>query len=115
LHGGAARVESVLDEGSQFTVTVPLGRAHLDPQHVKRSADLAPARTGAQSYVEEALRWLPELEQETEQPWLVSSRSSKLEVDQKSDVPNSVRPRIIWADDNADMRGYVARLLGKRF
>jgi len=67
--------------------------------------------------VEEALRWLPEEEtqakQEAEQIWTPSLATSD------RDVPGvqsqDLRARILLADDNADMREYISRLLAKRF
>jgi hypothetical protein len=44
LHGGATRVESEVDRGSAFTVTIPLGKSHL------------PARDRAPAYCN--LNWL---------------------------------------------------------
>src|SRR5689334_683242 len=31
------------------------------------------------------------------------------------EVQQTVKPRIVWADENADMRGYITQLLGGRF
>jgi signal transduction histidine kinase len=59
LHGGAVRAESVVGGGTTFLVTVPLGSAHLPPGRLGVSRDPAALVTGAASYVEEALRWLP--------------------------------------------------------
>jgi PAS domain S-box-containing protein len=106
LHGGTVRAASVLDEGSVFTVTVPLGRAHL-PRDRLQAAPTLPT-LGAQPYVEEALRWLPgavnaEIEQEA---------AAKV-----SPVSGSEgeRATVLVADDNADMRDYVRRLLAPRY
>jgi signal transduction histidine kinase len=56
----------------------------------------------ATAYVEEAIQWLP-----TEQ---VKSETPESSVGE--DAPGTAhRPRILWADDNADLRNYVLRLL----
>ena len=67
--------------------------------------------------VEEALRWLPEEEtqakQEAEQTWTPSPATSDRDV--PGVQPQDRRARILLADDNADMREYISRLLAKRF
>jgi signal transduction histidine kinase len=100
LHGGTIRVSSHVPGGTTFTVTLPKGRAHLPPEHVtEASRPRNPAR--AEAYVGEALRWLDEAGVEGEPVRIVAARSAE-------DGP---RPRILVADDNADMRQYIERLL----
>ncbi len=97
LHGGAVRAESVYGRGSRFTVSIPLGKAHLP------AGQLGPTQpsdaAGADAYIEEALRWLPDEMDRT------ASRTT--------DAPpvTDTRARILVADDNADLRQYVQRLL----
>ena len=113
LHGGTVGVESTLGEGSVFTVTVPLGKAHLDPDCIGKASNVASTAIASSTFVEEAVRWLPEAEQEAEQTWIPSLATSDRDV--PADQPRGQRARILWADDNADMREYVRRLLGDRF
>ncbi len=98
LHGGTVGVDSRLGVGSVFRVTIPLGSAHLPQEHVAANEDAASTTAGGRAFVAEALRWLP-----TE----VGS------ADPGDDVAGQIdgRPRVVLADDNADMRAYVARLL----
>jgi PAS domain S-box-containing protein len=112
LHSGAARAESVLGKGSTFTVAIPLGKAHLPSDRVQAAPTLATTVHGAQTYVEEALRWLPdgapsraweEIERE-----ILPERPSAVEV-------AGERARVLLVDDNADMRNYVQRLLVPRY
>ncbi|MGH7871718.1 MAG: ATP-binding response regulator, partial [Candidatus Binatia bacterium] len=64
-----------------------------------------------------ALRWLPEVETQVEEETEQTSRRTPTTFDR--DVPGvqpqEQRARILLADDNADMREYISRLLGRRF
>jgi len=103
LHGGSVRVESVVDEGSVFTVTVPKGKAHLPQDRVNARRTLTSTAFGAAAFVSEALRWLPAA---SAHPY------SDVEIDGNL---KTKRPLIVLADDNADMRDYVSRLLADRY
>ena len=98
LHGGSIAVQSKLGEGTTFTVAIPKGSAHLPAERVKaprEAASSTASRAGA--YVAEALGWLPETQT----------------------APAPARPhgtqRILLADDNADLREYVRRLLAEHY
>ena len=103
MHGGTIDVESVVDRGTTFTVTVPTGIEHLPQDRIARESGDSSASLVA-AYVEEALHWLPE----TPPP----SNVVVLHPDNDTILPRSRRARIVLADDNADMRAYVERLLG---
>ncbi len=62
LHGGEVRAQSTFGEGSLFTVSVPLGKAHLPADRINATCTLTSTAVGAAPYVEEALRWLPNQE-----------------------------------------------------
>ncbi|MGQ9365419.1 ATP-binding protein [Azospirillum sp. ST 5-10] len=106
LHGGTVRVESVVGRGTAFTVTIPFGTAHLPPELVQEG-EPAPASSGrAEAFVEEALRWLPDAAPADVAPGAAPEGAGP---------PPAGRPRIVLADDNADMRDYVRRLLAGRY
>ena len=115
LHGGAVAVESELGGGSRFTVTIPFGSAHLPSERIAGAPTLASAGVSADAFVEEARRWLPD-------ELRVDSMRSEVPQDMagESDSPARFRssvasgPRVIVADDNADMRDYLSRILGQR-
>ena len=106
LHGGTIGVASRPDHGTIFTVTLPLGSDHLEPERIGRSAAGPSAITGSQAFVIEAERWL-------DGPVLTEEEDAALS---DASVPRTdLRARIVLADDNADMRQYVKRLLGTRW
>ena len=124
LHGGSVRAESTLGEGSTFTVTVPRGSAHLPADRVGAPRELGPTEIGAGAFVEEALRWLPDEEWSRAFPGSVGNAREAFPTEvsaphrphlHEPDDLAARRPRILWADDNADMRHYVRRLLGRLY
>lgn len=103
MHGGNVQVTSVFGQGSCFTVSIPTGSAHLPPDRIYATRNLASTALNATSYLEEALRWLPIVEDEG----VVSPSAPSA-----SSAPSA---RILLADDNADMRDYVKRLLSQQY
>ncbi|AKT39985.1 ATP-binding protein [Chondromyces crocatus] len=99
MHGGTIRAESVVDEGTTFTVSIPRGVAHLPAEKIGARRSASPMATASvPQFVEEAQRWV--VEAPTDAP--LEPGEGRL-------------ARILVADDNADMREYVTRLLGSRF
>jgi signal transduction histidine kinase len=115
LHGGAARVASVEGEGTTFTVAIPMGAAHLPDGRVS-SAPPGPAGTGAGSlapglFADEAASWLSGTEPDESADSALSGAGER-----PSPLPGgAARARVLLADDNADMRQYLSRLLGAQF
>jgi PAS domain S-box-containing protein len=112
LHGGTVRVESKVNQGSSFIVSIPSGKSHLPADRIEAGEGLAFAGAGSDAYIEEALRWLPDAQR-------TGAISGELPDQQPEEVSREVlaqpgatrQQRILLADDNADMRGYVRRLL----
>lgn len=105
LHGGTIEVNSIVDQGTCFTVSIPTGCAHLPSEAINATRTLTSTATGATPYVEEALRWLPEAERE----WSMGDGENVLPASYA--VPTPAVAKILIADDNADMRDYLKRLL----
>jgi signal transduction histidine kinase/FixJ family two-component response regulator len=112
LHGGRVEVASTEGEGTSFTVSVPFGTHHLPSERIRRSS-AHPRRphiaSGAASYVEEALRWSPGAEVSDD-----DRASRNAGSDGADPLQDGAGARIVLADDNTDMRDYVARLLRSR-
>jgi signal transduction histidine kinase/DNA-binding response OmpR family regulator len=106
LHNGSIRVESQLERGTTFTITMLFGAEHLPTDRIGGTR-AAPAGLRAQAYVEEALSWLPREDGGSPEEALVRS------VVDDFDLPTAAEAsgRVLLADDNADMREYVCRLL----
>jgi len=112
LHGGVVCIESEEGNGSTFTVTVKTGTAHIPSDRLGAARALASPAARSAAYVDEALHWLPNAEADRSPPRKVDVASLPGEA---STTRGDRRPRVLWADDNADMREYVSRLLADRY
>ncbi|HWF38554.1 MAG TPA: response regulator [Candidatus Acidoferrales bacterium] len=116
LHGGSVKVESEYGKGSKFTVSIPLGKTHLPADRIETQRTLASSSVRADSYVEEALRWLPGDEAPATTPASVLGSFTGGDLETKPSLQiGEERQLILLADDNADMREYLSRLLGERY
>jgi PAS domain S-box-containing protein len=105
LHTGNITVRSQLGRGTEFTVTLPLGKAALTDTGSPQTEGSAQTEgrslksTSAATFVNEAIRWLP-----------VDDDQESSEV---SMTPGGGKNgHVLLAEDNADMRAYLRRLLG---
>ncbi|HET6338307.1 MAG TPA: ATP-binding protein [Polyangiales bacterium] len=100
LHGGAVSVRSEVGRGSSFTVCIPFGKDHLPAARIEAARGITSTTVRADAFVQEALRWLPDEPSDT----LKDGEQSRT-------LAGESRQRILLADDNADLRDYVRRLL----
>lgn len=115
LHGGEIAVASQPDEGTVFSVRLPFGSAHLPQDRLKAVSNLSSTAIGTKTFVEEAMRWLPDgvgLPLSADSGGQLEHHSAPRPA-QAGRMPR--RARILWADDNADMRDYIRRLLGTAY
>jgi signal transduction histidine kinase len=103
LHGGQIDVESIVGQGTTFTIRLKGGHQHLPAGQIGSTLTRAFTSTHATAFVKEAAAWLSN-----------SQEKSLAAVATSADA--DVSPgRILVADDNADMRDYVTRLLSERW
>ena len=101
IHGGHVTVTSQPGVGSTFEVRIPRSRAHAAPERVRAARSLPSTAGGAEAFVHEAMGW-------SASPFEAPLRAPGL-------GPSETSERVLFADDNADMREYVARLLSERW
>ncbi|MEV0001932.1 SpoIIE family protein phosphatase [Micromonospora sp. NPDC050980] len=102
MHGGTATARSVVDGGTTFTVTVPFGYAHLPADRVSALSRVPLGEPEqARLYVAETALWTDEVARPTGLP-------------EASGTPGGAG-RVLLADDNADLREHVSRLLSPAY
>jgi signal transduction histidine kinase len=113
LHGGTIAARSELGLGTTMTVRIPRGSAHLDANRIVAPRDSPASRARLHAFVEEALGWLPDKPPRSA-PSGPPPNPSVLEREGPG-LPNEPLTDILVVDDNADMRGYLCRLLEERW
>lgn len=123
LHGGTIEVESQLGKGTTFTILIPVGKAHLSPEHILSSdpgfemTEAFAAQNYGKSVIEEASLWFASspsgvsLDKETNSLPCTASQLS-LPTFQDNSAPHSKNQyQVLVVDDNKDMRSYVKSIL----
>ncbi|GIH94295.1 SpoIIE family protein phosphatase [Planobispora siamensis] len=107
LQGGTITADSVEGAGTAFTIRLPFGSGHLPADSLVPAGSAEAVSVTAEPFVQEALRWLPgngTPAQGTTAPGVSAGAQS-------SAPDGAVPARVLVADDNADMRAYLTRLL----
>jgi len=97
LHSGTISVTSEVGVGSEFMVTIPVGRAHLDASTLNEVSDdiITPLTSSFES--------------------MASTLIDASEEDAQQDATVTQKGKIIVVDDNSDMRRYIKQLLQNDF
>jgi PAS domain S-box-containing protein len=103
LHGGTISVQSESGQGSRFVVSLPIGSAHLPKERIAFSAREQAKQQNRTIFENEALGWLPFDENHPDSAATIVTANAKR-------IFGRV-PCILLAEDNADMRDYLRRLL----
>ncbi len=112
-HGGSVRVESVVGQGSRFVVAIPMGTDHLPPDRIASGGDSAGAAADPAPFLLEATHWGT---QGGVSPTDGGSNGGPATLAASAlSISTTPQARILVADDNADMREYLVRLLAPRF
>jgi signal transduction histidine kinase len=105
LHAGCVDVASVQSQGTTFTVSIPTGAGHLPPERIVAAPEGASQPTTSLARLGTLLGASLRARSSTAQP----------DGEAQAEPRSATAGRILLADDNADMRNYVLRLLEPYF
>jgi signal transduction histidine kinase/DNA-binding response OmpR family regulator len=106
LHGGTIEAASEVGSGTAFTLRIPFGTGHLATEHVRKG----PRRHRPLALSEQEMRLMPGMQAE-EGPATAKGEGEPLAASPVDGPLPGTGKRIVLADDNMEMRDYVARLL----
>lgn len=98
LHRGIIEVESEVDKGSVFTVSLPRGRAHLTDEEVQQSEEVQ-----------------IDFEKEQEKELMETKNEASAKISRAISLSSEALPLILVAEDNFDMRSYICTYLERKY
>jgi PAS domain S-box-containing protein len=104
LHGGKITAESAVNQGTTFTISLPVGKAHLPKAFIAAETANDSEHLKVQPFINEIWGSLSK-----QKPVSAIDTTGNEQVWYKTSAGDKVR--ILLADDNADMRSYIERLL----
>jgi PAS domain S-box-containing protein len=105
LHGGTIAAKSEQGKGSSFRIALPFRNAHVPQDRIAPDESAASSTFRGDAYTREAISWL-------------ANPAGKVKLAASTAPPLSCaspRPRVILADDNADMREHISHILGEGY
>jgi signal transduction histidine kinase len=99
-HGGKVTVESAVDRGTTFRVSIPKGYTHLPAESVSRVAVDSLGGSDAKAHAAQAARWANDGENKDRANEATSVQATAI-----------ARSHVLVVDDNTDLRQYLAGLL----
>lgn len=114
LHQGTISVVSQPGKGAAFTVSIPVGKSHLPADKILEVTPSA-VPMHSEAFVQEAMKWLPGNDghpDEYPQEAMMDAGTGAMAVKQ---AVNNKKYKVLLADDNADMRAYMQRLLADEY
>jgi len=105
MHRGEVSVASTVGSGTTFSIRLPRGSAHLPKEQLVAQELTDSVPPNAPTFVEEARSW----------DTVRHPARSSVPPTPPGEIVAAPRERVLFADDNADMREYVTRLLSKKW
>jgi len=120
LHKGAVKVQSELDLGTEFLLTLKLGKDHFNPGDISARPKAGPSPQAPQLEAEkDALKRGAEGKAPDPGGSLILRTAELIDVPMEESAAEEVKPRseesILVVEDNRDMRAYIMQTLRGHF